>query len=334
MRDMLDREWNRKAKPAVAVAERIVDEPAIGVRAEEPSTPETPRTLRQKLAAGEFAVSVELDPPRGLNPRKALEGAAMLKAAGVDAINIGDSPMASRHVRRGACGAHATARRRRDDHPLHVPGPKPDGNPVGSSGRPRAGHPQRHRAYRRPAVGWGVRARHWCLGCGLDRLHPHHQDAEQRDGLVATASARARTAAWRAPHRPTADNVDLELDRVRRKIEAGADVLMTQQFYDASSLESFLERLGPIDIPVLIGVMPLQSHKHTEFIHNELAGVFVPEDVRVRMRDAGENGVAEGLAQARELLEQCRPMCDGAYLVPSFGRYEVVGELVQFAKSL
>ena len=52
------------------------------------------RTLREKLAAGEFVVSVELDPPRGLNPRKALEGAAHLKALGVDCINIGDSPMA------------------------------------------------------------------------------------------------------------------------------------------------------------------------------------------------------------------------------------------------
>jgi homocysteine S-methyltransferase len=109
---------------------------------------------------------------------------------------------------------------------------------------------------------------------------------------------------------------------------------MTQQFYSAASLESFLERLGPITLPVLIGVMPLQSHRHTEFIHNELAGVFVPDDVRERMRLAGENGVAEGIAQARELLEACRPMVQGTYLVPSFGRYEVVGELVTMAKQL
>ena len=101
-----------------------------------------------------------------------------------------------------------------------------------------------------------------------------------------------------------------------------------------SILESFVERLGPIDIPLLVGIMPLQSHRHTEFIHNELAGVFVPEDVRERMRLAGENGVAEGIAQARELLDACRPFVQGTYLVPSFGRYEVVGELVTQAKGL
>ena len=87
-------------------------------------------------------------------------------------------------------------------------------------------------------------------------------------------------------------------------------------------------------VPVLVGIMPLQSSKHAEFIHNELAGVTVPDDVRERMRDAGENGKAEGIAQARELLEACRPMVSGTYLVPSFGRVEVVGELVTLAKGL
>jgi homocysteine S-methyltransferase len=131
---------------------------------------------------------------------------------------------------------------------------------------------------------------------------------------------------------PTADNVDLEVDRVRRKIDAGADVLMTQQIYSSEILESFLERLGPINVPLLVGIMPLQSSKHAEFIHNELAGVFVPGDVRERMRLAGESGIAEGIAQSRDLLEAVRPMCAGVYLIPSFGRFEVVGELVTLAK--
>ena len=60
----------------------------------------------------------------------------------------------------------------------------------------------------------------------------------------------------------------------------------------------------------------------------------MPQDVRDRMRDAGENGIAEGIAQARELLGACRPFVQGTYLVPSFGRYEVVGELVTLASQL
>ncbi len=78
--------------------------------------------------------------------------------------------------------------------------------------------------------------------------------------------------------------------------------------------------------------MPLQSYRHAEFIHNELAGVVVPEAVRERMRLAGERGIEEGLALSRDLLEQTRSMVNGVYLMPSFGRYEVVAELVVAAK--
>ena len=332
MRDMLEREWNRKAQPKIDSLITVSSPPA---GAPEPAAVEKPRTLRAKLAAGEFAVSVELDPPRGLNPRKALEGAAALKAMGADTINIGDSPMA--RVRMSAIALavlmqqqvgvetiiHFTSRDRNlmaiqsDLLGAHALGIR---NVIALTGDPPSGGD-----YARATGVWDVDSIGFIriikmLNNGTDWAG--NSIGKGTDFFVACAA------------NPTADNVDLELDRVRRKIEAGADCLMTQQFYDAGSLESFLERLGPIDIPVLIGVMPLQSHKHTEFIHNELAGVFVPEDVRERMRRAGENGVAEGLAQARELLEQCRPMCDGTYLVPSFGRYEVVGELVQFAKSL
>lgn len=345
MRETLDQEWNRKNKPrgqatTVAVGADLRVGPsssAIGAAKEttDEAAADQPRTLREKLKAGEFAVSVELDPPRGLNPRKALEGAAMLKAAGADSINIGDSPMA--RVRMSAIALavlmeqrvgietiiHFTSRDRNlmaiqsDLLGAHALGIR---NVIALTGDPPSGG-----EYARATGVWDVDSIGFIrvikmLNKGTDWAG--NSIGKGTDFFVACAA------------NPTADNVDLELDRVRQKIDAGADCLMTQQFYDAGSLESFLERLGPIDIPVLIGVMPLQSHKHTEFIHNELAGVFVPEDVRERMRKAGENGIAEGIAQARELLEQCRPMCDGAYLVPSFGRYEVVGELVQFAKSL
>ncbi len=341
MRETLDQEWNRKGRPRTSVADsppRIeITSSAVGADPRGSDTAESAkqRTLREKLKAGEFGVSVELDPPRGLNPRKALEGAAMLKAAGADSINIGDSPMA--RVRMSAIALavlmeqrvgietiiHFTSRDRNlmaiqsDLLGAHALGIR---NVIALTGDPPSGG-----EYARATGVWDVDSIGFIriikmLNSGTDWAG--NSIGKGTDFFVACAA------------NPTADNVDLELERVRKKIDAGADCLMTQQFYDAGSLESFLERLGPIDIPVLIGVMPLQSHKHTEFIHNELAGVFVPEDVRERMRKAGENGVAEGLAQARELLEQCRPMCDGTYLVPSFGRYEVVGELVQFAKSL
>jgi len=331
MRETLDQEWNRHGRAAVAASERIVV--ATRERAPQPADAERPRTLREKLAAGEFVVSVELDPPRGLNPRKALEGAAYLKSLGADCINIGDSPMA--RVRMSAIALavliqqqvgietiiHFTSRDRNlmaiqsDLLGAHALGIR---NVIALTGDPPSSG-----EYARATGVWDVDSIGFIrilkmLNSGTDWAG--NSIGKGTDFFVACAA------------NPTADNVDLELERVRRKVEAGADVLMTQQIYSAAILESFLERLGPINIPVLVGIMPLQSSKHAEFIHNELAGVFVPEDVRERMRRAGENGVAEGLAQARELLEACRPLVQGTYLVPSFGRYEVVGELVALAK--
>jgi methionine synthase I (cobalamin-dependent)/5,10-methylenetetrahydrofolate reductase len=329
MREMLDAEWNRKARGATVSVPAA--KPATSSAAEDAR----PRTLREKLAAGEFVVSVELDPPRGINPRKALEGAAHLKALGADSINIGDSPMA--RVRMSAIALavlmqqqvgietiiHFTSRDRNlmaiqsDLLGAHALGIR---NVIALTGDPPSSGD-----YARATGVWDVDSVGFVrilkmLNSGTDWAN--NSIGKGTDFWVACAA------------NPTADNIDLELDRVRRKIEAGADALMTQQIYSAEILESFLERLGPIDLPVLVGIMPLQSHRHTEFIHNELPGVFVPEDVRVRMRDAGENGVAEGIAQARELLEACRPFVAGTYLVPSFGRYEVVGELVTLAKHL
>jgi homocysteine S-methyltransferase len=337
MREMLAGEWNTRGRipagtaTAPSVATVSSQEPIHGNAAED----EKPRTLRQKLAAGEFVVSVELDPPRGLNPRKAIEGAAHLKALGADCINIGDSPMA--RVRMSAIALavlieqrvgietiiHFTSRDRNlmaiqsDLLGAHALGIR---NVIALTGDPPSGGD-----YARATGVWDVDSIGFIrilkmLNKGTDWAG--NSIGKGTDFFVACAA------------NPTADDVDLEIDRVRRKIEAGADVLMTQQIYSAEILASFLERLGPIEIPLLVGIMPLQSHRHTEFIHNELAGVFVPEDVRERMRLAGENGVAEGIAQARELLEACRPLVQGTYLVPSFGRYEVVGELVTLAKRL
>jgi len=325
MRESLDQEWNRKGRV------QVIERPLAAL--EVTPGPDKPRTMREKLRAGEFLVSVELDPPRGLNPRKAIEGAAYLKGLGADCINIGDSPMA--RVRMSAIALAVLLQQRVEIEPIihftsrdrnlmaiqsdllgaHALGIR---NVIALTGDPPSSGD-----YSRATGVWDVDSIGLIkilkmLNSGVDWAG--NSIGKATEFFVACAA------------NPTADDVEQELDRVRRKLEAGADVLMTQQIYSAEILESFLERLGPVDVPLLVGIMPLQSSRHAEFIHNELAGVFVPHDVRERMRLAGENGIAEGITQARELLEAIRPMAQGVYLVPSFGRVEIVGELVQAAK--
>jgi methionine synthase / methylenetetrahydrofolate reductase(NADPH) len=118
---------------------------------------------------------------------------------------------------------------------------------------------------------------------------------------------------------PTADDPELELDRFRRKIEAGAKFAMSQLVFDLAHLEGFLARLGgPSPIPILLGVCPLWSHRLALRFHNELPGIVVPESLQDELQRAGRQGIDVGLRHARELLEAARELVAGVYLVAPF----------------
>jgi homocysteine S-methyltransferase len=127
--------------------------------------------------------------------------------------------------------------------------------------------------------------------------------------------------------------LDRELPRMERKLEAGVDFFMTQPIYEPETLDAFERRVGRPKVPILVGVLPLQSFRHAEFLHNEVPGMTIPDWVRDRMRAAGNAGRDEGFRLARDLLAGLVDRIDGAYLMPSFGRYEVCAALVREIRS-
>jgi homocysteine S-methyltransferase len=127
----------------------------------------------------------------------------------------------------------------------------------------------------------------------------------------------------------TDEQVDEEIEKYRRKIQAGAHFIMTQPIYELAPLTRFLERVGTPPIPLILGCIPLHSSRHAEYLHNEVPGITIPEEVRERMRQAGEHGHEEGLLVAQELLSQARNQVQGVYLMPSYGRYDVVSALTR-----
>ena len=286
-------------------------------------------TLREKLAAGRFVISVEVDPPRGLNPRRALKGAARLLEAGADCINVGDSPMARVRMSPFAMAVlfqqqlgvetivHVTTRDRNllalqaDLLGAHVLGVRNilclrGDQPTGSG-------------YARAVGVWDVQP------TGLVRVLKG-----LNEGVDWTGSSLPQPASFfvGAAANPTAPSHEAEIKVFRRKVEAGADFIMTQAVYDTEALERFLEKTARFKVPILLGVMPLHNERHAEFIHNELPGVVVPDAIRERMREAGEDGVAEGRAIAHEIIRAARGGVQGIYLIPSFGRYDAAAELV------
>src|SRR5437773_1070359 len=150
------------------------------------------------------------------------------------------------------------------------------------------------------------------------------------EGLDATGSSIGDPTAFciGAALNPAAEDPDRELERMHRKIEAGASWLQTQPVYDLEALERFRARAGRIPVPVLVGILPLHSSRHAEFLHNEVPGITVPDAVRARLRDAGESALRAGIEMAQALVAEVRRRHAGAYLMPSFGRFEVVAEVL------
>jgi homocysteine S-methyltransferase len=149
-------------------------------------------------------------------------------------------------------------------------------------------------------------------------------------GLDATGSSIGEPTSFcvGAALNPAAAEPAREMDRFLAKVEAGARWAQTQPVYDLEVLERFFGSTRS-PIPVMVGLLPLHSSRHAEFLHNEVPGITVPDGVRARMREAGERGLRAGIETAQALLADVRRGYAGAYLMPSFGRFEVVAEVLE-----
>jgi homocysteine S-methyltransferase len=292
--------------------------------------------LQEKLATGEFIISVELDPPKGLNPTKILAGAALMKEAGADFINIGDSPMA--RVRMGCIAMarliqdhlgmetiiHFTPRDRNlmalqsellGAHALGIR------NVLAITGDPvRAG------AYPNTTGIWDVDS------VGLISMIRGMNEGHDAAGSSIGAKS-SFCIGTGLDLNMTDEQVDHEIEKYQRKLQAGAQFIMTQPIYELAPLLRFLNRVGKPPIPLILGCIPLHSSRHAEYLHNEVPGFAVPDRVRERMRLAGDHGHDEGLLLAQELLAEARPLIQGVYLGPSYGRYDIVGALTRMLQT-
>jgi homocysteine S-methyltransferase len=300
----------------------------------EQDTPE-PTGLLRRLRAGKFVVSVEVDPPRGFNPNKMLEGARIARQRGADAVNVADSPMA--RVRMGALALcaliqgqvgietviHFTTRDRSlmglqaDLIGAHALGVR---NILALTGDP-------------PNLGDqpGSTPVYDVDSIGLVRIIHEFNQGNDRSGKPFGGRAAFTIGVACDPTRP---DLEREVDRFHRKVAGGAHFTMTQPIFDPGVWQGFFDlyeqRHGPFPVPVLIGILPLQSHRHASFLHNEVPGIVIPEAVLARMERAGAAGRQEGIRMAQELLLQLMalPRVQGVYLMPSFGRYEMACEVL------
>ncbi len=300
------------------------------IEAEAPSDEGEPSLLR--LMKSRFTVSVEIDPPRGINVQKVMAGARLMAARGVDCINIADSPMA--RIRMSAMSLAFQIHRELPQMELILHYTTRDRNLMALQSELLGAHALGlHNILcltgDPPSLGDypNMTAVYDTDSMGLIRIV--RQLNEGTDQAGSSIGGNTNFAVGCGVN-PTAENLDVELERFRRKLDAGAQFVMTQPVYELECWERFLEKLGGMPkIPLLIGILPLQSFRHADFLHNEVPGISVPEWIRQRMHDAGNEGQKVGVELAQDLLAQCRGMASGVYLMPSFGRYENCLEVLE-----
>ncbi len=278
-----------------------------------------------------FVVSVEVNPPVGLDLGKQLAAAKMLKAGGVDVINIADGARAQ--ARMGNLAMAARVQRELGmETILHVCGR--DRNLLASLAHLLAAHelgvrnlviitgdppkmgdfPDATPVYDMDSIGLLKLASR--LNHGID---PAGKPIGEGTRFVLATGAE-----------PAALNYERELRRLAEKKDAGAELVMTQPVYDPVQLRRLLRDAKPLGLPVLVGILPLASHRNAEFLHNEVPGMQVPEAVRERMRKAGSGPAArkEGVTIAREMLAEVKDEVAGAYVMPPLERYELALEVI------
>jgi homocysteine S-methyltransferase len=283
--------------------------------------PESETLLQRKLRAGEFVVSVEIDPPRGGNAQAMLDLARALKVSGhVDVVDVNDNPRA--RARMSGLIASATIERVVGLETIPHLTPR-DSSIAGLESMLLGAHAEGIRNVLAvtgdpPEAGDypGATGVYEVDSIGLSQMITRMNAGEDFNGreIDAPTSFFLGVAV-----NPAADDLDYELERFEQKVEAGASFAMTQVLFDLSYLDDFVRRLGgSCPIPLLVGIFYVRSYQLALRLHNEVPGIVVPEHVQKRLRDAGPNAAETGLALARELLEASRERAAGVYLIPPF----------------
>jgi len=309
-------------------------QPKIKPKMPAPKTASRRSKLWQKLQAGKFVTTVELDIPRGFDMSAVLEGARYLAQQGVDAVNISDgararlrmNPIAISVLVQQTVGIETVTHYACRDR--NMVGLQADmlgawqlgiKNILAVTGDPThiGDYPYATTVRDLDSIGL-IRAL---------RLLNQGKDLAGND--VAAASNFTICCACN----PAAYNLDEEVERLFRKVDQGAEVVFTQPLYDFPLLERFLEKIQSLQVYLIVGILPIRSLRHATFLHYEVPGIEIPAWVRKRIEEAAHRGRERerraGQQIAVEFARAARPLVHGFYFMPPFKKYEMAVEIIR-----
>jgi methionine synthase / methylenetetrahydrofolate reductase (NADH) len=304
------------------------------VRAKEAPAP-VPREEKSPLArklGKQFVVSVELDPPKGADPGRIVDRAQYCKESEVDAINVADGPRASaRMSAQSLCVLlqnkvgidtilHYTCR---DRNLLGIQSDLLGAYALGLRNiLAITGDPPKLGDYPDATAVYDVDS------IGLIRIMDHLNHGCDLAGNLIGPALGIHIGCGADPSKP---DWDKEIRRLEAKVRAGAEYVMTQPVYDPATVEKFLSAVTHLGVPIMIGILPLYSHRNAEFLHNEVPGMRIPDDIRERMHKAGSGEAAqlEGVAIAQDALRAARDLAQGVYIMPPFNKVELAVRVIE-----
>lgn len=311
----------------------IIPLPASHAAAVEPAPLADRSALGRKLATGEFVTTVEIVPPKGVDPEPMFAQVRALQAAGVDAVNVPDGPRAQ--SRMGALLSGLLIQREtgleavvhyccRDRNLL---GMLSDLLGASASGIRNlliiTGDPPKMGPYPDATAVFDIDA------IGLTNLVARLNRGLDPGGNALGGATRFVVGVGVNPAAPDRDR---ELRRFAWKVEAGAEYAVTQPVFDLDQLDRFLDDVAEFRIPIVAGIWPLVSLRNAEFLANEVPGISVPDAVLARMRKASGGGkdeaLAEGVSIAREMLAAVRARVQGVQVSAPLGRVPVALEVL------
>lgn len=267
------------------------------------------------MTTDRFTITIEVVPPAGAEAGSLLSALGSLQALPIDGFSVATNPVAK--PRMSAMALCALIRQK--------------------TGRPAILHctTRDHNQLSLQGLLWGALALgiDTVLACTGDfvALADRAKTTDVRDtdvfGLVKMGrDAGLRTGVVLDPH-PETNGLKQAVDRLKRKIEAGAQFAVTQPLYDDSGTDELAEAVRHIGIPVVMGILPLRSYRHAEFLHHKVSGIAVPEKIRERMRRA-KNPAVEGIQNAVGVLALARERFAGVCIMPPFDRYDMLADML------
>jgi methionine synthase / methylenetetrahydrofolate reductase (NADH) len=296
----------------------------------------TEESLLDRIAAGRRVIICELDPPKTLALDKYFEGAQALVQAGCDAITLADNSLAILRVSNLAIGAmlkerfgitpllHMSCRDR------NLLGLQSELLGMAALGMrhvlPLTGDPARVGDHPGAASVYDVNS------VQLIAIAKRMNEGFNHAGKSLRTATQFVVG---CTFNPNSKNIEAQISRLERKLDAGAQYVMTQPVFDVRVLDDMAKRTQRLNVPIFTGIWPLLSGRQADFLHNEVPGIVVPEEVRFQMAGTeGDEGQARGLKIARQISRSALERFPGVYLITPFLRYSATVELAAFARGL